>query len=313
MLLKCCLAFTLLTASPAWAIDWDLKGSLGEGKHKRYVPPVSNPLLNETPYITTEVRPIYINHKFPSNTPLPALGPLGLGGGNTNIFAIQLRIALTERLGFIANKDGFADTNFKSRPALNIDDDGFANIAFGFKYALYSNPEKESLVTVGLTYEAPTGRLKAGSLGGGNPLTSTWLQGNGDGFLTPFVTAANTYDKLGIQAMLNTKLALDGDKNASWFHYAFHMDYEILPDFFPLIEFNGFIPIDEANLNPVAFEGYDVVSIGGNNLSSVVNIAVGGRYKISDHVLAGISYETPLTNQKDLLNWRFTADLVIYY
>jgi len=289
-LLGCFLATTLLAVSPVWAIDWDLKGSLGEGKHKRYVPPVSNPLLNETPYITTEVRPVYIYHSFPSVLP-----------GNTNIFAVQLRVALTERLGFIANKDGYADVNFD---APGLSDDGFANIAFGFKYALFSDPKKETLVTAGLTYEPPTGRLKASTL---------WLQGNGDGFITPFVSAANTYGKLGVEAMVNTKLALDGDKNASWFHYSLHADYEILPNFFPLVELNGYTPIDEANLTPFPFEGYDVVSIGGNDLSAVASFAVESRYKISNHVIAGISYETPITGKQDLLNWRLTADLVFYY
>src|SRR3546814_8989847 len=36
----------------------DLNGSLGEGRHSRYVPPLTNPVFNETPYITTEVRAI---------------------------------------------------------------------------------------------------------------------------------------------------------------------------------------------------------------------------------------------------------------
>lgn len=43
------LAAVSLTVAPVMAIDWDYKGSLGEGKHERYVPPVSNPFLNETP------------------------------------------------------------------------------------------------------------------------------------------------------------------------------------------------------------------------------------------------------------------------
>ncbi len=60
------LAITLFAVSPAWAIDWDLKGSLGEGEHKHYVPPVSNPILNETPFITTEGQPFYIYHSFPN-------------------------------------------------------------------------------------------------------------------------------------------------------------------------------------------------------------------------------------------------------
>jgi len=107
-------------------------------------PPMSNPLLNEMPYITTEARLVFIHHSFPSTTP-----GLGLpGGGNANSLTLQLRIALTERLGFIANKDGYADVDFN---APGLSDDGFANIAFGFKYALYSNPENETLVTADWT------------------------------------------------------------------------------------------------------------------------------------------------------------------
>src|SRR3546814_20081901 len=38
----------------------DLNGSLGEGRHSRYVPPLTTPVFNETPSITTEVRPTYL-------------------------------------------------------------------------------------------------------------------------------------------------------------------------------------------------------------------------------------------------------------
>jgi len=102
----CLLVVIGFAVYPAWAIDWDLKGSLGEGEHKHYVPPVSNPVLNETPFITTEVRPIYIYQNIPDNVPLA-----GVKGGNINLWAVQLRVALTDRLGFIATKDGYADVN----------------------------------------------------------------------------------------------------------------------------------------------------------------------------------------------------------
>ena len=115
----------LIGVPPVAALDLDFKGSLGEGKHKRYVPPVSNPVVNETPYITTELRLMYLHNDIPGNVPLP-----GVGGGVVNLWAVQLRVALTERLGFIANKDGWADVNFTQLPGL--DDDGFANIVFGF-------------------------------------------------------------------------------------------------------------------------------------------------------------------------------------
>lgn len=292
------LTVTLFGVSPVWAIDWDFKGSLGEGEHKHYVPPVSNPILNETPFITTEARLVYMYQSISENAPLPGVLP---GGGNINLWALQLRVALTDRLGFIANKDGWADVNFN---ATSLDDDGFANLAFGFKYALISDIKEGTLVTAGLTYEAPTGRLKAGSF---------WLQGNGDGFISPFITASDSINKFGVQAMVGAKFALDGDANTSWFNYSLHMDYEILPDFFPLVELNGFVPINDATATPFAFEGLDLVSIGGSEPSSVVTFAAGGRYKIMNHLMAGIAYEFPLTDDEDLLDWRLTADLVIYY
>src|SRR3546814_9133790 len=45
----------------------DLNGSLGEGRHSRYVPPLTNPVFNETPYITTEVRAIYLYNRLPED------------------------------------------------------------------------------------------------------------------------------------------------------------------------------------------------------------------------------------------------------
>src|SRR3546814_8694401 len=114
----------------------DLNGSLGEGRHSRYVPPLTNPVFNETPYITTEARAIYLYNRLPND--------FVTGGGYVNLVALQLRLALTERLGFIATKDGYADAHFDE--ALD-DEDGFSNIAFGFKYAILSDPESESLLT----------------------------------------------------------------------------------------------------------------------------------------------------------------------
>src|SRR3546814_3428524 len=45
----------------------DLNGSPGEGRHSRYVPPLTNPVVNETPYITTEVRAIYLYNRLPED------------------------------------------------------------------------------------------------------------------------------------------------------------------------------------------------------------------------------------------------------
>jgi hypothetical protein len=61
------LAGTILSAGlmvgPAAAqelMGFNLSGSFGEGGFSRYVPPVTMPTLNESPFITTEVKPIFI-------------------------------------------------------------------------------------------------------------------------------------------------------------------------------------------------------------------------------------------------------------
>jgi hypothetical protein len=75
----------------------DLKASLGEGRHSRYVPPMTNPVFNDTPYITAEARSFYFRHEIP--------GDFVTEGGSVDFIALQRRLALTERLGFIAAKD----------------------------------------------------------------------------------------------------------------------------------------------------------------------------------------------------------------
>lgn len=298
------LALTLFIAAPAMAIDWDYKGSLGEGEHVRYVPPVSNPFLNETPYITTEVRPIIIHNDVPgdvlANTPFAPGEP---GGGNLNIFAFQMRFALTDRLGVIFNKNGVMDYNHTAGQLQS--DTGLANLSFGVKYALISDPKKERLVTAAVAYEIPSGTLKSDTFR---------LQGDGRGFLNTFVTATETYNKIGVQGMLGIKLSLDGERNISWFNYSLHVDYEVVPDIFPLIEFNGFVPIiEDTRQNSHTFEGLDLVSVGGSDPDNVLTFAFGSRFRLTNNVLAGVVYEVPLTHDKDIMDWRITADMVFYY
>ncbi len=160
-------------------------------------------------------------------------------------------------------------------------------------------------MTVGMTYEMPSGTLKADAIR---------LAGDGAGFLNAFVSAAESYNKVGAQGMMNFKLSLDGERAVSWFHYALHMDYEIFPKWFPTVEFNGFVPIiEDARQNNFDYEGLDLVSVGGADPDSVVTFAVGGRYRFSKNVLAGAAYEFPLTEDKDIMDWRITGDLVFVY
>ena len=117
-------------------------------KRMRYVPNIGQPIFNEPAQITTEIRPIYIYHEIPNGFPS--------NGGHANAVAVQLRAAITDRLGFIATKDGWMDIDFDDTLT---DEDGFLNIAAGLKYAVISKPEDDTFLSLGLRYEAPTGNL----------------------------------------------------------------------------------------------------------------------------------------------------------
>lgn len=295
-ILSTLLIFATLQTSPVCAFDFELDhhGSLGEGKHKRYVPPLAQPYLNETPYITTEVRFVYIRNQIPDT--------FVTSGGDISIYAAQIRVALTEKLGFIATKDGFTDIHFDT---VLPDTDGFENISFGFKYALFSQPETEDIVTIGIRYEAPTGSLSSGGIN---------FQGKGDGFLDYFLTGAHAQNKWGFQGSLGIQQAIDSDFNSSFLHWHGHVDYELFPKLFPLVEVNGLNAIDDGNRTALGdFEGNDAVNFGSTQSSHVVTGTIGFRYKFTDHVQLGAGYEAPLTKQKDLLLWRTNLDLVIHF
>ncbi|MBV1878438.1 MAG: hypothetical protein KUG79_12405 [Pseudomonadales bacterium] len=57
----------LVVFLPATALAIDLAGSLAEDKNFRYIPAISNPLFNETPLMTTEIRPILLLNKIPDD------------------------------------------------------------------------------------------------------------------------------------------------------------------------------------------------------------------------------------------------------
>jgi hypothetical protein len=278
----------------ATAYDFSPKGSMSDGKFKRYVPPLAQPYFNETPYITTEARLVYLYNEIPKG--------FVTGGGSINIFAAQIRLALTERLGLIATKDGYTILKFDN---VLPNSDGFENISLGFKYALFQRPQEEEIISFGIRYEPPTGSLSTGGIN---------LQGKGDGFLDYFLTGGKSNNKWGIQGSLGIQQALDTDYNSSFFHWHAHIDYEMFKNLFPLIELNGLTAVDDGNRTEISdFEGNDAANFGSTSSKHVVSGTAGFRYRFIKNTILGVGYETALTEQKDLLEYRTNLDLTIHF
>lgn len=290
----------------------DLDGSIGNGEHK-YVPAVSNPLFNETPYITTEARPIYVRH---SASPQAST----LFGADINVVAVQLRLALTDNLGIIATKDGYTWIDWDGTTNSNgvKDTEGFNNLAFGLKYAFHNNVENQSIATAGIKYEPPSGSIHIDTALA-HPLDNVDLSGAGDGFVNFFLTGAKRYKKLGLQASGGVNVAIDGDHDSSLIHYTLHADYEVHENVFPMISLNGFTVYDEANRpgltnNLVSgFEVTDLANIGCSIDCGTVLTAAGGiRFRAMDNILLGIGAEKSI-GREDLFDWRGYFDMVIHF
>jgi len=278
-------------------LGMNLKGSLSNEALTRYVPPVTNFIYNESPYITTEVRPIFVYHQLP--------GDFITDGGNAVVVALQARVAITDRLGFIATKDGYSWLNFNE----GLDDtDGFNNIAAGLKYNFLVLPESQTLLTGGVRYEVPINDLSTNGIE---------LAGDGDGWVNPFVTGATTFGNFGLQASVGANVALDSDKDDSFVVYSLHADYEVQRDFFPLVEVNGFTPFNNADRSTGALrklDGADYLNFGSSDRSTTVTMAAGMRYRFTDNFLVGVAVEQGVVGGDDsIFGTRLTMDAVLHF
>jgi len=291
-------AMGLIAASAPAAADGldflDFAGSFGAaGGFHRYVPAVSNPLFNETPYITTELRALYLHNDIPDS--------FVTQGGSINAGALEARLALTDRLGFIAPKDGYVQLHFNKALA---DTNGFENVAVGLKYAVISNPAADEILTIGGLYEPPSGSLQTSGI---------TLQGHGGGFFNPFISGAKAWGRFGIEGDVGLNIAADSNHDSSMVHYAGHLDYELVDGLYGLFEMNGFSVYQTGLRTNGNFEGVDLVNFGSLNAGTVITAAFGLRYRLNDHILLGAAYERPVTAREDIIASRVYIDLVLHY
>jgi len=262
----------------------------------RYVAPITSPVLNETPQITTEIRPIYMYNWIP--------GGFVTGGGYISMVAVQLRAAITDKLGFIATKDGYADIHFD---AVLPDESGWANIAAGLKYALINDQEEGTYMTLGGRYEAPSGDLETGGID---------LQGSGDGLLDFFATGSRMLGpSTALQASAGLTFALDPDHDSSFLHASAHLDRELIDGLFAVLETNVVTTVDNGSRTDSSvvgsFEGVDLVNFGSTDSGTVATFGVGARYRLTDQLHFGAAYEIPVTGREDIIDQRVTVDVIV--
>lgn len=256
--------------------------------------PVANPVLFEDPYIRNEIRPIFMYHNLDKTASFPL-------GGNLQVYAVQLRYAVNDRLAIIATKDGYIDFN-PDIPALK--DQGFANLAFGVKYALIKNEEKGLIVTPGLRLEIPTGD-------GGV------FQGNGAGIWNPFVSAGWVCDKWSVLGHIGGQIPNNLFRQNVTMNYGLQVGYEICEWFVPFANLNVYQTLTAANGGITAFgvEGYDLINFGDRQAAGSANAVVGGGFlaPITEKVTLGVAWESGLGSNKGVFDHRLTSSLSIQF
>jgi hypothetical protein len=253
------------------------------------VTPVTNAVWFEDARITSELRPFMMYHFIDEGWITD--------GGDAQLYALQFRYAITDRLAFIAVKDGLIDFN----PDQTLPDDfDIADIALGLKYQIYRNDEQQLLITPGLTFEIPVGAEDV-------------FQGNGSGMFQPFVSFTKGFDRFQIAGNGGFHIPIDYDEETAQAHYSLHAHYFVNKYFIPLVEMNGFTVLTDADRLPgLKTEGADLFNFGSGDADgrTFISLGVGLRSKPFDEVELGFAWEKMVTGPANVFDHRFTADVI---
>lgn len=257
-----------------------------------FIGPISSPVISKDPRTLTEARLLFIHNKIDGSHPL--------GSGDFQLLGLQVRVALSERLSFIADKDGYIWLNPDNGPS----SDGWANVAAGLKYLFVRDVENRFLLSAGFQFQPQSGE-------------SAVLQGHGDGLFTFFMTAGQGFGRAHVLSTIAYELPVDNDQNSSFFAWATHFDYEVMDRIYALCEVNWFHYFDGGTRGvPLAIgEGADLLNIGttGVNGNDLVTVAFGMKTRLSCGLDVGVAWELPVSGRRDLLNNRILFEAILRY
>jgi hypothetical protein len=279
------------------------------GMHK----PIVQPYLFEDPFITTGLYPYYVWHEFPDRS--------ALQGGDIQVVAAQVRVALTDRVALIATKDGYAWSR-PDNPLLG-DSEGWFNIAGGLKVALAGDEESGYLVSGILRVEFPSGAHDV-------------FQGEGDGMALPSVAAAWDLGRVNLIGDFGAQIPFDGDEQSTSLFYHLYADFEAHPRFQPFVQLSGItwvssgdgsfpirlrngveLPLDTVQtvLGTGAFDGADVANLGSRGVSGLdlYTAAVGAHVPITENLVFSVAYERPFSHHKGIFQQRVTTALQLEF
>ncbi len=251
---------------------------------QRTVRPLTAPYFHEDAFVTTDVRGWYVKHHFYDDTI----------GGDVDVYALQLRVALTHNLQFVAYKDGYTDFNNTLGNA-----SGWNDIGAGIKWAFLQDEANQFHLAAGIGYAFAFGDRDI-------------LQDAGE--LRLWLSANKGFDRLHLGAVANYRIAdsrSDGVLGSSdMLTLHFHADYYLTKWFSPVLELNGYFVTSEGP-GGMPFSGVDAVAIGGGKNEDTITGSIGAEFRpFGPELGIRAAYETELTNAQSLFGHRWTLSTV---
>lgn len=233
---------------------WGLASILRPSDHcfDDFISPMSNFVYFEDPRTLTEARGIFFHHNLPDQ-----IGTLQIPGGDVQLYAMQLRFALTERLSVIAVKDGYVVADIDGGPLDALLSDGWADVMAGLKYNLVRDPRLGRIVSVGGTYAMPVGSTRT-------------LQGIGDGEMHLFLTGAQRFwgGNAHVISSIGYRTPLDADLQTSAMHWSNHFDVKLTDKIYAFTDVVWWHWTDSANVGlPLGVGGQDVLNLPSTNVT----------------------------------------------
>ena len=265
-----------------------------------FVSPISNPMFMEDPRTLTEAKPLFIEQ----SRPIPRSNS-ARQGADFQVWAVQIRAALTERLSIVAAKDGWIDIN---SPGIG-NRDGFANLNAGLKYNLIRDPAAQFLLSAGFGYEIPLGQDRV-------------FQGNGDGDWNFYLSGGKQLaDDLYWISCSGFRIPNDHNQGSQMWYWSNSFAYQFLPGarngtgWYAMWEINWFHWMRSGNAFSFNFEGVDLINLGSNDVAGndIATMFWGPKWKPTPWQEIGAGFEIPVTDRRDVLRNRVTAHWIFRY
>jgi hypothetical protein len=201
----------------------------------RFISPLSNPFFFEDPRSLTEVRGVFLVNNLPP----------GLGTGEVEVTAGQLRGRLTDRLSVIAPRLAYLQAN----PRGDGSPKGFTSAPVGLKYNFLRDVDQQLVVSGGVTYFIP-GEDAAYS-------------GFGDGDVHVFLTGGKQILDCGHWLSgTGFRLLLDSNWGTQLWYWSNQWDYELPGHLYPLAGVNWYHWLKNAGNNYTdGITGLDLINL----------------------------------------------------